>query len=108
MFYDSDSKDKPAETQAAHTPGPWHVVPPTLGVWNYCESVASEHATVCVVVDGLRQANANARLVSAAPELLAALHDLRDVILKHLRPLPEAAIEHADRVIAKAEGREGH
>lgn len=61
-----------------HTPGPWHVVPLTLG------SVEAENGTaVCQAfmtkqprkAEDHEERLANARLIAAAPELLEALKD---------------------------------
>jgi len=50
---------------------------------------------------------ANARLIAAAPDLLAALKELADEICAaglHNSQFPSRAIENADAAIAKAEG----
>lgn len=54
---------------AKHTPGPW-----TADEWatGYTVSSDLEHYSVCHL-EGCNNAEANARLIAAAPELLAAL-----------------------------------
>jgi hypothetical protein len=62
--------------QASHTPGPWYEQP-SAGHERHGQSiVASERTgkTIAVVYDG----NADAQLIAAAPDLLAALRNLFD------------------------------
>jgi hypothetical protein len=57
----------------SHTPGPWKVAD-RFHVWT-ADKVGCEVAAVCVENlddDGLGQADADARLIAAAPDLLAA------------------------------------
>lgn len=54
-------------TQAAHTPGPWDL---TFGEY---DAAIHAGATIAMVDDTMRAWKANARLIAAAPELLAAL-----------------------------------
>lgn len=69
---------------AAHTPGPWKVhtnytVP--HGSYNMGRDVGPNQRAVCTVIGAFEhptpgeEAEANARLIAAAPELLAALQD---------------------------------
>ena len=53
-----------------YTPGPWHVT------GYHVEARAGAIATVCDAGDGDTEGDANARLIAAAPELLAALQEL--------------------------------
>lgn len=96
-----------------HTPGPWaqperlesDVFDPRLGH----RTESEDHLTIhlkdgdevtgddFILVHGPNQ-EANARLASAAPDMLAALHDLLT------RPTDGAARERARAAIAKAEG----
>lgn len=85
---------------AAHTPGPWSV--------GSHRSIQSPAGTICETYShmGIEEADANERLIAAAPELLAAMraflqHSV-DVPFKHLpmevmRPMMEA--------VAKATGK---
>jgi hypothetical protein len=94
-----------------HTPGPW-----TLHGWadNDYEITAALD-TVCNVpgfdddtVDADR-AEANARLIAAAPELLAALREIADECNRRLRKGEDSGdrltLQLCKAAIAKAEGR---
>lgn len=101
-------------TEAAeHTPGPWVVlerytdrnaIPIGYEVGNGATSIFAEvHGGGGV--RGLSEGDANARLISAAPDLLSALDALlmevdRGEIDEDTKPLVEAA----ERAIAKARG----
>ena len=110
---------------AQHTPGPWTpfiLDKPLSEIPTYVEKciaagtgeefffVAAEMpdgaVDVCHVGNGPRR-EANARLIAAAPELLAALK----VVTAHLASQPprnqgwNAALNMAEAAIAKAEGR---
>lgn len=54
-------------TQATHTPGPWDL---TFGEY---DAAIHTGGTIAMVDDTMRAWKANARLIAAAPELLAAL-----------------------------------
>ena len=74
---------QPAETMQ-HTPGPWSAVTPPSSAGDYRWIEAGEHLSSFVAIipaTGRRaveiyEALANARLIAAAPELLAALQAL--------------------------------
>jgi hypothetical protein len=98
-------------TSFNHTPGPWHV--PCFaepGVCS-CKSILSPHQTgmgsICQVPHGgedepLSIAIANARLIAAAPELLAALIHIEQVAMAdEPRDLP-GIVKTARQAIAKA------
>lgn len=82
----------------AHTPGPWNAEPMTgRGAW--VKGSSGEWAALsCGDTDAT--AEANARLIAAAPDLLAALKK----IVFDWDGEPEDMIE-AQEAIAKAEGR---
>lgn len=95
-------------TQAAHTPGPWKVSKPT---GNYID--APTGGSIAALTYGATKADA--RLIAAAPELLAALADLVRVWDENNGPdpIPEftesgaprnALIEKARAAITKAKG----
>lgn len=99
--------------KAQHTPGPWQIVR-----HNHRIIVQDEDGRFQLADAGLadnRVAEANARLIAAAPEILEALRRaakrLEAVLRFHGAGQPEAAFEtHADLqaahfAIAKAEGR---
>lgn len=71
--------------------------------WTYTEHGLSNADSF---VDGFifAQIKANARLIAAAPELLAAAIAIRDTMSIHTAPSAEAQ-EAIDAAIAKAEGR---
>lgn len=63
-----------------HTPGPWQVnsfdplqICDTDGEWRGCAPIATTHGNAA-------EARANARLIAAAPALLAALQTARNVL----------------------------
>lgn len=91
----------------AHTPGPWRVDA------DRCEVQIGEHCRAYQRHDGgiwIDELEANARLIAAAPDMLAALHKalcligLRDEWTFAGR---HEATEVIRAAIAKAEGREG-
>lgn len=88
----------------AHTPGPWRVRPHDIGLTVETEAgepVALPCSTPTVSAPG------NARLIAAAPALLAALKwavDCPDMNLDDMDPDTIAALDGARQAIAKAEG----
>lgn len=81
--------------QTQHTPGPWTAFKDMLGKWHV------DHEDGHCIIQG-EKAEANARLIAAAPELLAALQNLLDADMTS-----ESAIKvvHNARIaIAKAKG----
>jgi len=97
-------------TQATHTPGPWSFR--TTG-WSTnpfaIHSPRRPGAVACVpsrTSVPLDEQDANARLIAAAPELLAALDELLgDVELLNEPYRNEAICERARAAIAKAKGK---
>jgi len=96
-----------------HTPGPWHVtswagdaeVPEgcSIGIDDDEGAAGGRDYYLCTVVNGDPvELAANAALVAAAPDLLAALVDAADALLIHC---PDAwALPQARAAIAKATG----
>lgn len=96
-----------------HTPGPWTVD------WDYDEGwnhhiESSPGNRICFMAhdgaDHQKQFDANARLIAAAPDMLAALKDLLAIIDAQRWGRPWAGRPHAEAdaalaAIAKAEGR---
>ena len=87
------------------TPGPWRVGPTALVPT--VTRIQAGHALIASVYragEGDSQREGNARLIAAAPDLLAALHDM-----VHYDDLPEAeqapAMAKARAAIAKAQGQ---
>ena len=99
------SKGRIVETRQAYTPGPWVIaeeVQGRIGRMQPCIlGQGSELAVVSVRADD-REEDANARLIAAAPELLAALKAL--IAEPDLKPWSEEW-DQAHSAVAKAEGR---
>jgi hypothetical protein len=89
-----------------HTPGPWHVDAGDYKYHIYYSREQSDHYFVEVDGDDDDEAKANARLIAAAPDLLAALKALLfnaqhgNGLDAHYRAQGEALV-----AIAKAEGK---
>ena len=92
-----------------HSKGPW-----SLAVWDQPrgrrEIVDAHDDSVCIVgVGNLPTVEADARLISAAPELLKALRDLveahRAVVHCEASHVPAALLNAGEFAIAKAEGK---
>ncbi len=102
-----------------HTPGPWRSVYDGSSEWSVGPDEDPQDLRIATVQkcsvgqDGWHEAAANAMLIAAAPDMLAALKELlaagqfcvdsTDEVAAMLRL--GNATEHANRVIAKAEGR---
>lgn len=89
---------------ASHTPGPW-MLDPAHPLMVYCgDALGSRVADLSQPGHGIpwAQEEANARLIAAAPDLLAACRRLRSVINDHVSL---ADVDALDSAIAKAEGR---
>lgn len=102
---------------AQHTPGPWHFSENLRGGAFEIREPDSD-AIIADIVDGAHVSSddgdpeidwetqeANARLIAAAPELLAALEDVCGYCAP-LSPRGKAAIDEARAIIAKAKGAE--
>jgi hypothetical protein len=82
-----------------HTPGPWEIEPKQArGTW--IRANGSLVALACMVDGDEPKEDANAHLISAAPDLLDALKALVDTYGSVKGPLIRAALA----AIAKAEG----
>jgi len=84
---------------AQHTPGDWHVH--TNDLWS------TVHAGDTLVADVIRNSD-DARLIAAAPDLLAALRACVDLMQSAHLPGGRDFVEYAAAraAIARAEGRE--
>lgn len=100
----------------AHTPGPW-VNDKTHPEWERNVVWAGDTVIAHVVDDQHGNADANARLIAAAPELLACLQSLRVVFanLEGWRDMDATLVDQfissdglhrVDAAIAKATGKE--
>lgn len=95
-----------------HTPGPWAVDPddrPGMEWNNHIVQQASPHIAICFMThSGKRdnsEAEANARLIASAPELLAALDLLvKDVADYEAWQRPCHALDVAIAALKKARG----
>ena len=87
---------------ADHTPGPWTVIlRGERGTFHVPEAQRHEADESDDGLDGYTISKSNARLISAAPELLEALKVARN----NLQFLPpDDVVEQIDAAIAKAEG----
>jgi len=99
------------ETKAKHTPGPWKVQGNSI-VTNtprpegcYCDVIIAETPHCYEPKDHIWPViAANARLIAAAPDLLAALKHIADLIGVPNDDESKAISETARKAIAKAEG----
>lgn len=92
---------------AEHTPGPWRTNPDQPGM---IETESGEMIGDTWSKDGNRQARINARLVAAAPELLAALDTIInaiDVWRDNLAPgsIDNTVLERVTEVLQDAHGK---
>ncbi len=80
--------DTDEATKRQHTPGPWQQhsenQPLTIiGNVDGPDDTRYHYTTVCEVTDHEQEAQANSRLIAAAPELLEALRWTESWIVKH-------------------------
>ncbi len=104
------SNEKPAEPpKVSHTPGPWSYTDDRRGIYEIIHDgdMLAQVWRVRPGCDGDLPAEANARLMAAAPELLAACKQM----VRSLNGSPNdfrgmlAAHRALDAAIAKADGR---
>ena len=94
-----------------HTPGPWHyggiarIYAYHEGPHKFLHSRVVSLVPAAELENGEDERRANARLIAAAPELLAALKDLYGVAVGSETILPRALLEAAAAAISKAEGK---
>lgn len=98
---------------------PEHRAEPTAGPWRMVKRVGGNPSVVDASGAGIcstgncrtrpyAESIANARLIAAAPEMLAALRELvviTDAQMEELSPTQKVVMRKARAVIAKAEGR---
>lgn len=92
------------DNQETHTPGPWH-----LGGNGFIVYAANGYA-ICDVKTFHGRSNAdaaNAMLIAAAPELLAALKEMGDWLAAGLHASDDAwpdakCLEHTEQIAARA------
>lgn len=91
-------------TRAMHTPGPWQVGDTWAGVTRFVERLGQQPGYVAEARGSSpEERDANARLIAAAPELLAALEVVRRSAAWSNLSLETQSLICA--AIAKAEGR---
>jgi hypothetical protein len=83
--------------QVAHTPGPWHLGEPTIGNQMVLKSPGRSIARVM----HCDEAEANARLIAAAPDLLIALARAHNDLL-FMEDRDERTIDIVRAALAKA------
>jgi hypothetical protein len=87
----------------AHTPGPFSIEQPSKGFAGYIIHGAQTWDELATVLASATDAEDNARLFTAAPDLLAALHAIT-ANTRAENPEAIAAFDLAERAIAKATG----
>ena len=88
-----------AGRNGAHTPGPWVIDP----CWDILGNTDDGNGMVCqITTDAVPrdEAEANARLIAAAPELLEALREATSALKGN-----GYGVEDLEAALAKAEGR---
>ncbi len=87
----------------SHTPGPWTLRPMSMNIDGYGVESLGEEKSICT---GTKAIN-DARLIAAAPEMLAALEELV-VLLEDVRSgdykVDYFTAQPAQQAIAKAKG----
>ena len=105
------NKDNTIEKRAGFTPGPWTSEDCTPGESaGLCFAVKSEHMIVARTTDGWKEAQANARLIAAGPELHAqavVLERLLTELAMQGETGTDEALEEVRAVLAKVDGGEG-
>ena len=102
--------EKSTETRCSkHTPGPWAVELPygEPGVYVTAAPPRGTNPLICRMSGPVQTAEAvaNARLIAAAPDLLAALENLRLGVVNWIsRGVSEEDLEAAEAAINKAKG----
>ena len=92
--------------ETKHTPGPWKVVYDLRQYWPYSgehelvgydiESESGQQVIGCEGIEAWKDAaEANARLIAAAPDLLAALQELRYACTDKAEAMADEAISKA-------------
>jgi len=93
-----------SEKQVTHTPGPWAIEDCTPGESTGLRfAINSENNVIARTTDGWKEAQANARLIAAAPELLEQCKFLEKLLaMIHHESSPMLADLRA--ILAKVEG----
>ncbi len=99
----NDTKEK----HATHTPGPWQIEDCTPGESTGLRfEVGTKDSVIARTTDGWKEAHANARLIAAAPELLAQCKFLERMLVTTGHHSSNRLAKLRE-VLAKVEGGEG-
>lgn len=96
--------------EAKHTPGPWRIGRPSVmnGVQIFRDyDFPARVETICTMPDKGKGRTANARLIAAAPDLLAALEAVREMCIPGMNwtdEIGQELLRIADDALAKAKG----
>jgi len=92
-------------SETKHTPGPWSFGP-NVGSRPFWEYIESDEVDVCRICqnNGRVTGEANARLITAAPDMLAALEAIVNGDDRTSTTMPTEWIEQARAAIRKAKG----
>ena len=99
------------EKHATHTPGPWEIEDCTPGEsTGLCFEVGTKDSVIARTTDGWKEAHANARLIAAAPDLLAQCREFEKCLTYLINSGDSGADLELDKlreVLAKVDGGEG-
>ncbi len=99
------------EKRATFTPGPWISEDcPGGGMAGICFAVKSDQSIVARTTDGWKEAEANARLIAAAPELHAQAKILERLLVELAMQGETGGHEELEKlreILAKVDGGEG-
>ena len=109
------SKTNSNPKTAKHTPGPWTINPPATCNATFPRTVhhlqfeepLGQKNEICVMVDASFESDANARLIAAAPALLADIEMLREALqlISQRHPGYGGSGEIARKALAATEAR---
>ena len=104
-------KNETKEKRATFTPGPWTSEDCTPGGnKGLCFAVKSEHTIIAKTTDGWKEAQANARLIAAAPELYEQCKLFERAIVELMMQGETGGYEELEKVrevLAQVDGGEG-
>ena len=94
-----------SETQVTHTPGPWAIEDCTPGESTGLRfAINSKDNVIARTTDGWKEAQANARLIAAAPEMHEVLSELLDALEISKNYGWDEEYEKVRAVLAKVKG----
>ena len=93
------------EREAGHTPGPWRLYDVQADAWTRQVWTDEGHGSVMIATAGGVDKDANARLIAAAPELLAESENAWDCLSAILEdPHNSLSLEDRDAALAAIAG----